>query len=674
MIGSPEGQRMCGIAGVVALRGTPPQGVIERMTATLTHRGPDDRGTHEGAQCHLGHCRLSIIDLSTNARQPLTNERANVWLSYNGETYNHDALRAQLASRHRFVSKTDAEVLVHLYEEQPEPATFLNALDGMFAFGLWDDERRRLLLARDRLGIKPLFWAQTDDYLVFASEVKAILASGLIKTHPSLDGIASYLRFRHPVAPLTMFEGIHALEAGHYLEWHGEPAGGSELRIERYWDIPIPQRRKDLGERYYRERVRELVTSAVEKRLMSDVPLGAYLSGGLDSSIVVALMAQALEEPVKTYSIGFSDEPDDGELPFAREVAELHGTDHHELRMERQDYLDRLPQLIRCRDAPLAVPNEVPLFELSRALKRDITLVLSGEGADEIFAGYGDYVHIAGDYAKAQRLARLPTPLRRALDGGLAGKYGQGHAPATLAEHFFAGYGWFGRDEIARLMPAAAQADAGERHFATNLDRHSDRDDYDRVQYALERVHLQNLLNRVDAMTMASAVEARVPFVDHELVEFMFTVPMRYKSRWRSPLHRVRAAFSYSDAYRDRDEVSKFVLRRAFADLVPQSVLQRPKVGFKVPLEDWFTGGSLHGLASELLLGARSRARGLLNVDATSDWLETGATDGSEFGHRVWMLINLELWFRLYFPDGHTLAFDAEGEAAPLSELMAASR
>lgn len=644
---------MCGIAGVVALRGTPPPGVIERMTASLTHRGPDDHGTHQGEACHLGHRRLSIIDLSANARQPLTNERGNLWLTYNGETYNHAELRSRLEPRHRFASKSDSEVLVHLYEESDDPSTLLNALDGMFAFGLWDEERRRLLLARDRLGIKPLFWAQTDDYLVFASEVKAILASGVIDTRPSLDGIASYLRFRHPVAPLTMFEGIHALEAGHYLAWED-----GETRIERYWDIAIPERIEDRGERYYRERVGELLTSAVAKRLMSDVPLGAYLSGGLDSSIVVALMAQMLDEPVKTYSIGFTDEVDGGELPYAREVAELHGTDHHELRMEREDYLARLPELIRFRDAPLAVPNEVPLFELSRELKRDITVVLSGEGADEIFAGYGDYVHIAGDYARSRRLARLPRPLARALEGGMARKYGPGHAPSTLGEHFFAGYGWFGRDEVARLLPSAAEATAGERHFAAALDRHADRGDYDRVQYALERVHLQNLLNRADAMTMASGVEARVPFVDHELVEFMFTVPMRHKSRWRSPLHRLRAAFSYSDAFRDRDEVSKYVLRRAFAGLVPRSVLERPKVGFKVPLEDWFSHGHLRGVAQQLLLGDETRARGFLDVDAVGRWLEAGADDGSEFGHRVWMLINLELWFRQYFPDGHRLGFE----------------
>jgi asparagine synthase (glutamine-hydrolysing) len=660
---------MCGIAGVVALRGTPPPGIIERMTAALSHRGPDDHGTwSDAAACHLGHRRLSIIDLSANARQPLTNERGNVWLTYNGETYNHATLRARLEPRHTFASETDSEVLVHLYEEESaNPSALLNALDGMFAFGLWDDEQRRLLLARDRLGIKPLFWTQTEDYLIFASEVKAILASGLVETAPSLDGIASYLRFRHPVAPLTMFEGIHALEAGHYLDWHD-----GEVRVKRYWDVEIPPALEDRGERYYRERVRELLTSAVEKRLMSDVPLGAYLSGGLDSSIVVALMSDMLDEPVKTYSIGFTDEADGGELPYAREVAERHGTDHHELRMEREDYLARLPELIRFRDAPLAVPNEVPLFELSRELKRDITVVLSGEGADEIFAGYGDYVHIAGDYAKSRRLARWPGPLARAFEGGLAAKYGPGHAPTTLGEHFFAGYGWFSRDEVARLVPAAAEASAGEHHIADALDRHADRGDYDRVQYALERVHLQNLLNRADAMTMASGVEARVPFVDHELVEFMFTVPMRHKSRWRSPLHRLRAAFSYSDAFRDRDEVSKYVLRRAFASDVPRSVLERPKVGFKVPLEDWFAQGHLREVAQDLLLGEEAASRGLLDVDAASSWLAAGATDGSEFGHRVWMLINLELWLREYFPDGRHVAFEGAAKAGQAS--AAASR
>ncbi|MCK9485513.1 MAG: asparagine synthase (glutamine-hydrolyzing) [Dehalococcoidia bacterium] len=651
---------MCGIAGIVSLAGdSAPPAVVERMAATLEHRGPDDGGQQVAGPCGMAHCRLSIIDLSAAARQPLRDERGDVWLITNGEIYNHEALRAELVARGvQFASRSDSEVIVHLLAERPDdPEAVLNQIEGMFAFAAWDAKRGRLLLARDRMGVKPLYWARSGTWLLYASEPKAILASGLVEAEPDPAAIASYLAYRHPIAPRTMYRGIHALEPGHYLV-----AESGEVAVRRYWDIPTPRHDPSRSEHDYVQGTRDLMEEAVRKRLMSDVPLGAYLSGGLDSSIIVALMAQQSSTPVKTYSVGFGDEGLD-EFPYARLVAERYGTDHHEIRLDAPGYFDLLPHLIRFRDAPLAVPNEVPLYEMSRTLKQDVTVVLSGEGADEVFGGYGDYARIPFDWRKGRALARLPGFLASPLAGGMDAKYGPATYEADPVRHFLAGYGWFKPAEIASLLTPQALAEAGKggrdafvRHFAAADGRSAD----DRVLYILQKVHLVNLLSRVDSMTMATAVEARVPFVDHRVVEFASTIPFDLKMRWRSPLHRARAWLSYSDRFRERDDITKYVLRQAFAADLPDEIVQRRKVGFKVPLERSF-GGQLTEIARGLLLSERTRQRGILAVDAVERWLDRGPEHGGgEFGHRVWMLINLELWCRIAFdgdePDLRQLA------------------
>jgi asparagine synthase (glutamine-hydrolysing) len=651
---------MCGIAGVVSLDGAPvPVGVVERMTATLEHRGPDDLGHWYSERCALGHRRLTIIDLSRNGRQPLSNADDTTWIAHNGEVYNYLALREQLAGRgHTFRSRTDTEVVVHLYDE--EGLDFLHQLDGMFAFAVWDTKRRRLLLARDRLGIKPLCYARASGLLLFASEAKAILASGLVQTAPNIDAIVSYLGYRHPVWPSTMFDGIELLPAGHYLV-----AEDGEVTTSRYWDLDVPEEREDRGEAFYIEQTRDLLKQAVHKRLMSDVPLGAYLSGGLDSSVVVALMAEEMGDRLKTYSIGFDDD-EASELPFARLVAERYRTDHTEIRLDANRYLDLLPELIHKRDAPLAVPNEVPLYEMSHVLKQDITVVLSGEGADEIFAGYGDYWRIPFDLHKARVLSAIPELLRRPLLGGLDGKYDGRMAFAGELDHFLTGYKWFGPDERLDLLTREAREQVrggGRDTFEAVFGRTAGLPYYDRVLYALEKVHLHNLLARVDSMTMATSVEGRVPFVDHTLVEAVTNMPLRYKLRWRSPFHQARAMLSYSDVFRERDDTTKYILRRAFADALPRRIVERRKVGFKVPLERWFRG-DLIGFARDLLLSDEARRRGILDIDAVESWLERGPANGGEFGQKVWMLVNLELWFRLYFPDGGSLRVPTAEEAA----------
>jgi asparagine synthase (glutamine-hydrolysing) len=398
---------------------------------------------------------------------------------------------------------------------------------------------------------------------------------------------------------------------------------------------------------------------------MSDVPLGAYLSGGLDSSVVVALMAQEMGDRLKTYSIGF-EEDETNELPYARLIAERYRTDHTEVRLDANRYLDLLPELIHKRDAPLAVPNEVPLYEMSRVLKQDITVVLSGEGSDEIFAGYGDYWRIPFDLHKARALSAVPELLRRPFLGGLDSKYDGRLKFAGELDHFLTGYKWFGPDERLDLLTPEARerVESGGRETFEAVFRETEGlPYYDRVLYALEKIHLHNLLARVDAMTMATSVEGRVPFVDHTLVEAVTKMPLGYKLRWRSPFHRLRAMLSYSDAFRERDDTTKYILRRAFSNALPRQIVERRKIGFKVPLERWFRG-DLIGFARGLLLSDEARRRGILDIGALEGWLERGPANGGEFGQKVWMLVNLELWFRLYFPDGQSLGVPSAEVAA----------
>lgn len=640
---------MCGIAGLIARDGrSVPDGLAERMSATLSHRGPDACGAWGTPAVGFGHQRLSIIDLSVDGRQPMLDESGQVALVCNGEIYNHLELRERaLARGHEFRSHSDSEVLVHRYEDLvDEPARLLDELDGMFAFAIYDRRRERLLLGRDRLGIKPLYYAVTEGYLLFASEPKALFASGLIEARPDPSSLVNYLAFRHPVSPASMFEGVHALEPGHYLL-----AEGGRVETHRYWDIPQPDPSEDLGVDEYAALTRAGLREAVRKRLMTDVPFGAYLSGGLDSSIVVALMAELSEEPVKTYSVGFGAPSD--EFPYARMVADRYATDHHEIVLDAPRYFELLPELIRYRDAPLGVPNEVPLYEMSRVLKQDITVVLSGEGADELFGGYGDYARTPFDWRKGQLLRPLPTAARRLLHGGIEEKYGEHAYEADLGAHFLAGYHWFPPAELATLLAPSVintAATAGRDRILRHFDHTRGWSAYDRVLYVLERVHLVNLLQRVDSMTMASAVEARVPFVDHQLVEFASGIPFQYKMRWRSPFHRARAWLSYSDRFRERDDTTKYILRRAFEDAVPSAILQRRKVGFKVPLEGSLAEDTL-AYARGLLRGGQLEQSGLFDAEGLRAWLDRGAANGGEFGLRAWMLANLELWFRLYIED-----------------------
>jgi asparagine synthase (glutamine-hydrolysing) len=621
---------MCGIAGALArqLDEAPPAGAAERFAAAMVHRGPDGHGFFQAGPVALAHRRLSIIDLSEAGRQPMTNEDGTIAIVVNGEIYNHAELRADLVAKgHRFKSGSDSEVVAHLYEEVG--ARVPELLRGMFAFALWDARAGKLLLARDRFGEKPLFYCERPDGFVFASELGALVADERTPTAISMEALDAYLALQYVPAPRTIYEAVKKLPPGHTLEVRP----GERPVLRRYYKISFAPTLADISQEEAVRRVRETVEEAVRSRLMSDVPLGAFLSGGIDSSIVVACMARASSTPVKTFSVGFKEGGrEDNELPYARLVAERWRTDHHELIVE-PDMVGLLPSIVRHHGEPFADTSAVPTRYLCEMTRRDVTVALSGDAGDEAFGGYRRYVwaHVA------ERLGALPAPLARGVAAALAAV--PGRKARWLRE-----YGArLGADEASRYLrfichfsaaekgalytPELArrfERDAAAAAFAALLGASRATDTVGRLQDVDVETYLpDDILAKVDVASMTHALEARAPLVDHHVVELGAALPGRLKLRAGKGKH---------------------ILKRAFADLVPVEIVRRRKKGFALPTGPWLRG-RLHGFARETLLSGAARARGLFRPEAVTDLLDRHRA-GEEHGERLWNLIVLETWQR----------------------------
>jgi asparagine synthase (glutamine-hydrolysing) len=621
---------VCGIAGALARRmdEAPPAGAAELLAAAMVHRGPDGHGFFHAGPVALAHRRLSIIDLSEGGRQPMTNEDGQIAIVVNGEIYNHAELRADLIAKgHRFKGGSDCEVVAHLYEEVGNRVP--EYLRGMFAFALWDAREGKLLLARDRFGEKPLYYCERADGFVFASELGALVADERTPTAMSMEALDAYLALQYVPAPHTIYEAVKKLPPGHTLELR--PGGSPVLR--RYYQISFAPTLADISEEEAIRRVRETVEEAVRSRLMSDVPLGAFLSGGVDSSIVVACMARAMSEPVKTFSVGFTEGGrGDNELPYARLVAERWRTDHHELIVE-PDMVGMLPSIVRHHGEPFADTSAVPTRYLCEMTRRDVTVALSGDAGDEAFGGYRRYVwaHVA------ERVRRLPAPLARGVAAALAAVPG---AKARGVREYGAR---LGADEASRYLRLICHFSAAEKgalytpelarrfaddataaSFAAHLGATQAKDTVSRLQNLDVETYLpDDILAKVDVASMTHALEARAPLVDHHVVELGAALPGHLKLRGGKGKH---------------------ILKRAFADLVPAEILNRRKKGFSLPTGPWLRG-RLHGFARETLLSDAARARGLFRPEAVSDLLDRHRA-GEDHGERLWNLIVLETWQR----------------------------
>jgi asparagine synthase (glutamine-hydrolysing) len=616
---------MCGICGLYSPSHAPQAPFVDEMRARLRHRGPDQGSTDAYGACVLGHQRLQVLDPELGY-QPVQNEGSDVVAVFNGELYNFPELRADLANRgHEVRGRGDTPVIPHLYEEYG-PA-FVERLEGMFAIALWDVPRRRLLLARDRLGKKPLVWTRlADGTLAFASELKAFHGLRGFRMEPDLGALDAYLALQYVPGTRTGVQGVHRLAPGSTLIVEE----GSE-RLERYWE---PQRGDEQAtDDEWLERVRMEVTAAVRKRLASDVPLGALLSGGIDSAVVVALMAQASAEPVRTFTVGFSDGRYD-ERAFARTVADRYATRHEEIVLE-PDAAATLPRLAAAFDEPLGDEAALPLFLICEAARREVTVALVGDGGDESFAGYERYA--------AMRVAdRVPAPvaaaggrLLRALPGGRRERRSTVFRAARLleaasvprAERYGRLMEVMALPQRAELWTQDAKAEIGPLLSSGLMLGSPTEPGVAGLQRLDVATYLPgDLLPKSDIASMAHSLELRSPLLDHKVLELGLSLPDRLKQRGLE---------------------GKLALRRAFANDLPPLVSGRGKSGFGVPLAAWFRG-ELQPLARELLLDGEARSRGWFQHDAVARLLDEHAAERADHGHRLWTLVMLELWQRAH--------------------------
>ncbi len=629
---------MCGICGIAIpeqLNRAVDAGRLTRMRDSMVHRGPDGAGMFIDGPIGLGHRRLSIVDVAHGA-QPMTTDDGRSTIVYNGEVFNHPTLMQRLqAEGVTYHTHCDTETVLHLYARHGRE--FVHHCRGMFAIAIWDREERTLTLARDRFGVKPLYYVHADDgTLSFASEIKALLASGSVLAGMNMASFPDFLANHAPSGNETMFSGVKRLPPGHTLRWCD-----GRIELARYWDLSfVPD--AELARRSDAELVAEYSTrfeEAVRLRLMADVPLGMFLSGGIDSAAITAVMSDMVDGPIKTFSVAFA-EREANELQYARLVSERYRTDHHEIVVTPEQFWDALPQLIWHEDEPIAHPSSVALNFVSRLAGEHVKVVLTGEGSDETLAGYNRYrVTMANMRLGGMWERVVPDGVRHAIsdaigDAGSAGVRGKLARtflarPANLDAMYFDNFAVFAPHRISALLSAEARtAVRGVDAYQAYHDAIASSDAptlLGRLLYADTKTYLHELLMKQDQMSMAASIESRVPFLDHPLAEFAARMPERMKLRGLT---------------------TKYILRQAMKDRLPAEILSRKKMGFPVPVGTWFRG-PWHHLLQEFVTSDRAFSRGLFTPDIVRR-LVAGHVAGENHTERLWALLTLEIWQRIF--------------------------
>lgn len=635
---------MCGINGI-AFSNDSKRRINEKllieMRDAIYHRGPDDGGIFVDENIGLGHRRLSIVDVAHGA-QPMLNADKSRAIIYNGEIYNHNDYRAELEAKgYCFQTHCDTETILYLYEEYG--AKCLEKLRGMFAFAVWDKRKKELFIARDRLGVKPLYYVSDErGNLFFASEIKSLLAANAVKAELNYDALPDQLANHGTSRDETLFRGVKRLLPGHFLIWHD-----GKIKIEKYWDVSFEPKHADGSDKDFTEEWSELFRKSVELRLMADVPLGMFLSGGIDSSAICAMMAQMVDEPIKTFSVGFR-EREANEFAYARVVSRAFKTEHHEITITPEQFFGELPNLIYHEDEPLGFDSSIPLFFVSKLAQKHVKVVLTGEGSDEILGGYGRYrktlalLRFGEKYenftprflrgAIKSGVATLPNSLNRKLNRTFLSR------DADIENLYFDNFAIFGKKSQAKLLTGEAKARIAEKnpYFYLHewLGKTDARNLLDRLLYADTKTYLHELLMKQDQMSMAASIESRVPFLDHKLVEFTAKLPERMKIRGRE---------------------TKWILREAMRGILPAEILERPKMGFPVPMESWLRR-EFKSVVEEYVLSKRTLRRGIFEPDFVRE-LVAEHDAGANHAGKLFRLINLEIWQR-QFIDGEN--FDTQ--------------
>lgn len=635
---------MCSILGIIDFdkKKQDKELEIKKINNLLKHRGPDDEGFYTDEYVSLAFNRLSILDLQ-KGNQPIKNN--HIISIFNGEIYNFKEVRKELeGSGFKFKTNSDSEII---------PAAFLkwgieciSKFNGMFAISIYDLNEKKLYLIRDRVGIKPLYYSLFNGLLVFASEISGIINHSDFKRSVNFNALASYLSFRYPLGKdNNFFKNIQKVQSGNFLEID---INKKKIIEKEYWALPKIEAIKNFSEKYYLEKLECLLTDSVKKHLISDVPVGVLLSGGLDSSIISSITSNFASGHLKTFSVGFKEKKYD-EGSKAKLIAKYIGSDHTEVIVEKNEFFENLLNIIKIKNAPLSIPHEYPIYKLSKKIKESVKVVLSGEGADEFFGGYARIQKSAFDFIKAKNLKFFSNSRFFKKIFSIDSEFN--FQKNDFSDYFFYKYNWFSFNEIDNLINKnisdQINIEKVKEPWIAILKKYKSCSKYDQSLLMFQANHLQCLLDRLDVMTMANSVEARVPFLDHELIEFINTVPFKFKIKWKSKMSKFKSLFSNNFKFSEIYDINKYLLRKIGEKHLPKKISSEKKLGFPLPMDDWMKDSRV----KEILLDKKTLDRKIFNKNMIEKLIdsENKVKDPYDFsGKKIWMLINFELWMRTF--------------------------
>ena len=637
---------MCGFYGIFSPTGINfDKGKLENITNLIHHRGPDDTGYFTNQNISLGFKRLSIIDIK-NGKQPLTSQNKRYVIVFNGEIYNYKKLREKLISKNLHLqTNSDTEVLLESIANFG--LDFIKEINGMFAFVLYDRESNCIYLFRDRLGIKPIFFSLNKKQIIFSSEIKPLISSGLVSKEINFNAISSYFSFRFNYGVGNFFKNIHSVEPGQFVKLDSK-----NFTKKKYWNYPLNNEKFNLNEESMIEKCGELIEEVTSEHLVSDVPIGSLLSGGLDSSLLTSIMSKKNDKKFRTFSASF-DDIDYDENKFSKIISEKVKSDHLNVVLNSSDYENKLNNTIIHSASPLSIPHEIALNSLFDQISKHTKVVISGEGADEMFGGYGRVQSSGFDYEKIKFVKKF---VPQNLQSSILKLFGSNkefdwNKYQSQMDHFFDVYKWFSFEEKMGILNNEIKDDIKydaeiKKFWSNEFEQIKDLDIKEKIIFLFQKHHLQCLLHRLDIHSMAHSVEARVPFCDHRIIEFVNKVPYSMKFKWKSSYHKFISIFDNSFNNSEKNDISKYLLRKLSLKYLPKEISYKKKLGFPVPLDKWL-GGSFLIYAKEILLDQKTLNRGIFKTTQVENLLNNKEKLSYDFwGKKIWMLINVELWAR----------------------------